>query len=299
MKREDLGFFEVNLKEGSKRETVKISLDTNILEYIEKERKPYAKGEIVIEFSSVEKGYSIDFSQFFKPEVAQIPSLKEESDRMLSVVDTVASLKNEIYSLRNGFFNLRTTETWREIPLRAAIEFRHAFKSVDADYFGLPIFSLAYLKADLRGKHGGYLEINDGTKKYKIVGDDDVIFVKSGTSAGEIFKPISPLISPSLEVIRCTNESILCPNYLYYLLKGYEKSFKLLATGSAMKSISISSMLDFKCLIPPVEEQKKIVAFLDVIVGKIDDIIKELNGPDNIFINYRQTLIENVVRGRM
>ena len=47
------------------------------------------------------------------------------------------------------------------------------------------------------------------------------------------------------------------------------------------------------------EEQIRMASYLDDIVGKIDDVINALGGSENVFSSYRQTLIENVIRGRV
>jgi restriction endonuclease S subunit len=51
--------------------------------------------------------------------------------------------------------------------------------------------------------------------------------------------------------------------------------------------------------VPSLEEQKIIVTQLDNIVGKLDTIINELGNSNSIFTQYRQTLIENAVRGKI
>ena len=204
-------------------------------------------------------------------------------------------MKNDIERIELFYSDKHEFDTWREIPLRAIVDFVHGNISNNEDLEGTPVFLLPYLK----GESLSAVEFHDGTKKYKRIKLDDVIFVKSGASVGEVFNPIVEMIPLSLEAIRCMNKSILIPGYLYYLLKGYEKSFKSLATGITVKSINIKSLLDFKCLIPPLEEQRRIVDTLDNVVGKIDEIIKGLSSSDNVFVQYRQTLIENVVRGRV
>ena len=64
-----------------------------------------------------------------------------------------------------------------------------------------------------------------------------------------------------------------------------------------MKNLDAKAVLNFKFPVPPVEEQLKLAAYLDDIVEKIDEVISVLGSTDNVFSSYRQTLIENVVRG--
>lgn len=295
VKKEVFGFYELDIWEGNKDvETVRISLDTDINTFVEEERKPYAKGKITIGYSSVEKGYSVDFSKFFKPEDVTIPSLKEDSEGILQVLDIIGSLESDIRSLSKVLVD-REKSSWNDLPLRSAIEIvRTNRKSDVVDMQGLPIITIASLRGEKSDS-----ERYAVTHISKRISSKDVIFVKSGANAGEIFKGVEGLLAPTLAAVRCIDESIILPEFLYYLLKGYERSLRLLAKGVAIKSLSTGVLLDFKCLIPSVEEQRKITCCLDEIVGKIDNVLNSINSSNNIFSQYRQTLIENAVRGNL
>jgi restriction endonuclease S subunit len=119
-----------------------------------------------------------------------------------------------------------------------------------------------------------------------------------GANTGEIFKGIEGILPPSLASIRCANEDIVVPQYLYYLLKGYEKALMSQAKGSTIKSLVSKTILDLKCWIPTIDEQLRLVSYLDKVIGKIDSVAEVLGNAGNVFSEYRQTLIENVVHGR-
>ena len=70
-----------------------------------------------------------------------------------------------------------------------------------------------------------------------------------------------------------------------------------MASGAAIKSLDIKSIYSLKCVIPHIEEQIKIASYLDVVIGKIDNVIKSIHSSDSIFSQYRQTLSEAAVRG--
>ncbi len=293
--KDEFGFYELKIEEkGKKKETIKISLDTDIHEFIEKERKPYSKGEITIDYGSVEKGYSVDFGQFFKLEESPISSLKEETDNLQMIVDAIASLRKEIDTLSSYCIDTPKTNTWQVIPLHAAatlVQGNMKPQVVDQKY-GHPLITVASLRGESKDE-----KLYAKTTKAILVSSEDAILIKTGANAGEIFKGVDGLLSPTLVAVRCLDESIITPKYLYYLLKGYEKSFRLLTKGVAMKNLDAKAVLDFKFLVPPVEEQQKLAAYLDGIVKKFDEVISVLGSTDNVFSSYRQTLIENVVRG--
>ena len=54
-----------------------------------------------------------------------------------------------------------------------------------------------------------------------------------------------------------------------------------------------------KCLIPSIDEQIAITSYLDEVVGIIDVVVRSIHSSDSIFSQYRQTLIENAVRGKL
>ena len=293
VKNEQFGFYEVGLLEnGKKKETVTISLDTDIEQYVEKERQPFAKGKITVDYSSVEKGYSVDFSKFFKSEESEITSLEETTNDALSVIKAIELAKPFIQQIDNLKQTHSEDGSWTELPLRSAAEVIFGInRPLVLSEDGLPILSLSYL----RNPSGD--ERYEVTPKTRCATEDDVLVIARGTNTGEVFKGVDGILTPSLAAIKCTDESVITPHYMYYLLKGYEKSLMSMAKGTTIKSIDAKMIPDFKCLVPPVEEQIQITEYLDTIIGKIDCIIETLQSESGTFSKLRQALIENIVRG--
>ena len=297
VKNEQFGYYEVDLLEnGKKKETVTISLDTDIEQFIKKERQPYTKGKITVDYSSVEKGYSVQFDIFFKTEEANIASLKDESEALLSVIVNIVSLKNDIEKITLHEEDNQISKSWRELPLRSATDIVYGInRPPTPDVKGLPILSVPYLIGAANDDN-----LYAVTTKTKCSSDQDTIIVmkkNKDAKPGEIFRGVNGILSPFLAAIKCSDETIIAPQYLYYLLKGYEKSLMSMAKGITIKTLTTRSILDLKCLIPPIEEQLRIATYLDDVVGKIDKAILALNSSNNVFVTYRQILIENIVKG--
>lgn len=294
---EQFGFYEVNLLEdGKKKETVTISLDTDINEFVAKERQPYAKGEITVDYSSVEKGFAIQFNEFFQTEEIDIPSLKDASSEMAKMIDAISSMKGIIEECVNLKENYSVPKNWRELPLRAVVEVTWGINRspVPSDNgSGLPVLSVPYLRNPSNEE-----QLYSITPQTKCATHQDVLIIVKGANTGEIFKGIEGILPPSLASIRCGNEDIVVPQYLYYLLKGYEKALMSQAKGSTIKSLVSKTILDLKCWIPTIDEQLRLVSYLDKVTGKIDNVAEVLGNAGNVFSEYRQTLIENVVHGR-
>lgn len=294
VRNEQFCYYEVGLLEnGKKSDKVTISFDTDIHEYVEKERQPYAKGKITIDYSSVEKGYSVQFEKFFAQEKADVVSLVDATRDMFHVIAEIDAVKQNIGSIKGR----SETKNWNEVPLRAVTEVVLAGgRSLANRGEGpkLPLLSILYLRkpASAEVKY-------EVVKKSRCSTKDDVIVIVRGENAGEVFRGVEGILTPSIAAMKCIDEDIIIPQFFYYFMKGNEKKLRALAKGVAIKSLDSKSILNLKCVIPPIEEQKKIVDFLDDIVGKIDRIIESLGSADNVFSAYRQALIENVIRGRV
>lgn len=286
------GFYELNLLEnGKKSETITIPLDTDVNDFVARERQPFAKGEITVDYSSVEKGYTVQFENFFTQEQTDVANLVEATKELIPVIEAVASLKTDLLKIVGRADSIESME----YPLRAVAQIAlGAAKPQTLDAEGLPLLSLAYLRKPCSDEN-----LYEVTQRTKCSSVKDVIVVVRGENSGEVFRGVDGILSPSIAAIKCTDESSIVPQYMYYYLKANEKNLRSLAKGATIKSIDSKSILDFKCMIPSVDEQLRLASFLDEIIGKIDNILIALDSSNNVFSAYRQTLIENVIFGRV
>jgi len=292
---EQFGFYEVGLLENDKKkETVSISLDTDIQDFIKKERQPFAKGEITVDYNSVEKGYSVQFGKFFKQEETPIASLKEEANNVMSVIDAISLLKPKMEQILANDEDITISDSWRELSLRSIAKIvTGSGKPTTQDAEGLPLLSVPYL----RGKSDNECTYAV-TPRTKYSTDEDVILVVKGANSGEVFSGVNGILSTSLAAIKCTNNSLIIPQYLYYLIKGNEKKIMGMAVGAVIKSLNAQSIMDLKCKIPTIGEQRKIVKYLDSVIAIIDVNLKALKSDNNTLAEFRQVLIENVIGGK-
>ena len=293
VKNEQFGCYEVGLLEdGKKKEAVTISLDTDIEQFVEKERQPFAKGKITVDYSSVGKGYSVDFGKFFKSIESDVTPLEESTSSVLSVVEAIETVKPFIQQINNLNKVHSEDDSWKELPLRSASEVVFGINRPPVlAKEGLPILSVPYLRNPSSD------EKYEVTPKTRCATENDVLVIVKGANTGEVFRGLNGILSPSLAAIKCTDERVITPRYMYYLLKGYEKSLMSMAKGTTIKSIDAKMIPNFKCMVPPVEEQIQISEYLDTIIGKIDKVIEALQSEGGSFSTLRQALIENIVRG--
>lgn len=129
------------------------------------------------------------------------------------------------------------------------------------------------------------------------INDDDMLVLWDGANAGEIVKAKKGFLSSTMAVLDF-DKKIGLSQYLFYLLKKMEPTFKTFANGTTIPHFDSSILLDYKYPLPPLSEQQAIVEFLDKKTGKIDQSIALLETQKTDLLAYRQALItETVTKG--
>ncbi|EMH0453854.1 restriction endonuclease subunit S [Campylobacter upsaliensis] len=92
-----------------------------------------------------------------------------------------------------------------------------------------------------------------------------------------------------------------CVNFVYYAL--LENSFVerviLKSTGSNYPAITSNDFADLKIPLPPLQEQEEIAEFLDSKVAQIDSVIEKTKKQIKLIKEYKNTLINEAVCGRI
>lgn len=102
------------------------------------------------------------------------------------------------------------------------------------------------------------------------------------------------------------NESVFCirvnkkyyyDKYFYYHLinKGYYDDLRLDATGSTFQSIKQNKLRKSRLVLPPVEEQKRIVSFLDRRCAEIDKTIADTEKTIEEYKKFKKSIISQAV----
>ncbi len=88
--------------------------------------------------------------------------------------------------------------------------------------------------------------------------------------------------------------------YLKYWImsSGFQQNLYTFSTGSTAKGIKASKLGLLKQVLPPLEDQKKIVDYLDKICLSFEDIIKEKESLISDLESYKKSLIFEVVTGK-
>lgn len=133
----------------------------------------------------------------------------------------------------------------------------------------------------------------------------DILLTKDSETPDDIAIPA--LVDENMEGVLCgyhlthIKPSSVVPGYLFWFIKSYftRKYFETHAHGVTRYSINVYDTVSFNILLPPKEEQTQISSYLKDITILIDEAIKRAKGENNLLKEYRQSLISNVVTGKI
>lgn len=110
------------------------------------------------------------------------------------------------------------------------------------------------------------------------------------------------IVSPAYEVFN-TDNSVVFPRYMNYLLRTdlYASEFKKHSYGIIDSRLRLypDNFKEIECILPPLTEQKSIAEYLDTEISKIDDTIDEIKKNIELLEEYKSSLIEHAVTGKI
>lgn len=89
--------------------------------------------------------------------------------------------------------------------------------------------------------------------------------------------------------------------YLKYWILGqwFQQDVQSYATGSTASGIKASKLPQLKVAVPPLEEQREIVQFLDCRTERVDNLIAKVSEAIGLLIEARSSLISSAVTGKL
>ena len=105
----------------------------------------------------------------------------------------------------------------------------------------------------------------------------------------------------------CTNQGFksIIPNdsiyneFLYYFLKASKRQADDLASGTTFKEISLTNFSIIKIPLPPISEQKKIVAKIEELFSELDKGIESLKTAQQQLLVYKQAVLKYAFEGKL
>jgi len=108
-------------------------------------------------------------------------------------------------------------------------------------------------------------------KKNRICESDDVMIGRYGASVGQIHRGKSGAYNVAL-IKTIPNTDIISKDYLYLYLQSelFQKELTSVSARSAQAGFSKADISPFEIVIPPIPEQKRIVALLDTVFADLE-----------------------------
>ncbi len=90
-----------------------------------------------------------------------------------------------------------------------------------------------------------------------------------------------------------------CNKFIFYFFRLVEKDLDKLGTGTTFKAISSKTINEFPIPLPPLPDQKKIVAKIEELYSELDNGIKQLMKAKVQLRVYRQSVLSYAFSGRL
>ena len=117
-------------------------------------------------------------------------------------------------------------------------------------------------------------EIDDEQKKKYLLQDNDIVIARTGATTGKSYIVSNPINSVFASyLIRLQLSKSINVRYLYYFLQSdlYWQQISELSAGIAQPGVNSSKLRRMPFPLPPLDEQKRIVALLDELFADLDE----------------------------
>ena len=139
------------------------------------------------------------------------------------------------------------------------------------------------------------------TEDWRIVHIGDIVFNKYKAHSGVFFvSPLEGIVTFNYCVYRCFPDN--CAKYFEYQFKTPrcigEFITHMKGVGDSISPLYTTELYKIKIIVPPIEEQLRIVEYLNIQCPKIDEIISEKESLVVDLESYKKSLIFEVVTGK-
>ena len=154
-------------------------------------------------------------------------------------------------------------EGWVVTPMQKICDLAEGEKQTGIDRIYLDV-------KYLRGKGERVIAQNG-----KYVPAGSTMILVDGENSGEIFTtPVEGYQGSTFKLLDISDE--MYKSFILYVIKSYQKQFRENKVGSAIPHLNKKLFREIEVLVPPFEEQKRIVKMIDEIFETIDKITAEL-----------------------
>ncbi|REE25016.1 type I restriction enzyme S subunit [Winogradskyella pacifica] len=187
-------------------------------------------------------------------------------------------------------------KNWVEVTFGEVAKYQNgkAFKSSEWEEEGLPIIRIQNLSKKSARFNRTTVKHED---KY-FIEDGDLLFAWSATLLAHFWNRGDAWLNQ--HIFRVDNyDSVINKKYLYFLLQDKIDELMKQTHGMGMVHITKRKFEINKLPLPPLAEQKRIVAKLDELFGHLDSLKTRLHHIPQILKNFRQAVLTQAVTGKL
>lgn len=183
---------------------------------------------------------------------------------------------------------------WKHLALQNIFE----CKMAPRQSLGQGSYALLTVKSLRNEESTDFVEPTD---RSVIVTDEDLLIVRTGQNAGEVFEGREGVLGNMVYRMRILDSTnyFVDKAFSSYMLQAMSKYFSSLAQGMGIPNLSAKAINSALCYMPSLEEQQRIVKFLSPIVYGIDRIHEHLGIIVPSLKEFRDALIFDAVTGKL
>lgn len=267
----------------------------------------------------------------FKRMCSLVPPLEEQKmiadylDKKLNEIDKLIEVKNKKISLLenykkslityvvfNGLNNNKEKQKidWEWIDslpanwkvMKAKYLFKHVKRICGENHYKYERLALTLQGVIKRSKDDNQGLQPEEFETYQILKKNELVFklidLENVKTSRVGYSNYEGIVSPAYIVLQNKNNNQNNKYYYYYYMSLYYRNiFNALGEG-VRSSLSAKNLLEYPVIVPPLEEQEKIVEYLDFKVQEINQLIDKEKQKIEHIILYRKSLVSNVVTGK-
>ena len=305
-------------KKSKDVEIIPFRYEGGIEGFFENEIKPYSP-DAIIDMKSVETGYELSFTKYFyKPK--QLRTIDEISKDIRGIEERTDGLLNEILSIKEDIANAVTKglnpnakikdsgiswigeipEHW-EVRHLSQVSYEHFISNKEVHHQNL--LSLSYgriIRKDINTTEG-LLPASFDT--YQIVEEGNIVMrltdLQNDHKSLRVGLVKEEGIVTSAYVCLGVFDSMV-PSYLYNVLHSYDIKKLFYSMGGGLRqNLNWQGLKKLDIPLPPLDEQRTIVSYIEEKCQKIDKLASELQSEIDYLKEYKQRLIADCVTGQV
>jgi type I restriction enzyme, S subunit len=189
-------------------------------------------------------------------------------------------------------------QNWDVLPNRAIFKERNTRNTIDERLLSVTIKKGVISQSSMIQQSSKKDSSNEDKTKYKLVLPGDIVYNKMRMWQGAVgYSNLRGIVSPAYIVLRSSRD--IFPKYFHYLFRSpaYSKECHKYSHGICDDQMSLR-FEDFKTItsiLPPIEEQRAIVHFLDYKCAQINSFIQKKKRLIELLKEQKQVIINQAV----